>query len=133
MDDFEIIEPTRDQISVKDSRTSNPIGTHREIVHAVAGNMDKIIDIAKDIVDIEKMKVQSSAMLAKMAEDRKMLLAEAEAYVAKKNADTHNVVQRMRVIQDLLRDFYVHNQASASGLSGEDFSRIITELLTRTE
>lgn len=120
--DFEIVESTRTRGELKES-------TKNKLEDALADNMGKIIDIAKDVVDIQRMRVQSEAILAKMAEDRKMLTAEAEAYVMKKNADTKTVVDKMKVIQDLLRDFYAYNQVSASGLSGEEFTKIISDII----
>lgn len=122
MKDFEIVESTRAKGEV--AERSN----HR-IEDALADNMGRIIDIAKDIVDIQRMRVQSEAVLAKMAEDRRMLTAEAEAYVLKKNADTKAVVDRMKIVQELLRDFYAYNQVSTSGLSGEEFTKIISDVI----
>jgi len=121
--EFEIVESTRRKNDLESVSPNNRLSD------ALADNMGSIINIAKDIVDIQKMKVQSDAILAKMAEDRKMLLAEAEAYVNRKNADTTNIVERMRVIQEMLRDFYSSNQKGATGLSGEEFKEIITDVL----
>ena len=125
--DFEIIESTRGEYGILPTQQNN------RLVDALADNLGSIIDIAKEIVDIQKMKVQSEAVLAKMAEDRKMLLAEAEVYVMKKNVDTKSTVDRMKVIQDLLRDFYLYNQKSTTGLSGAEFTKIITDVLANME
>jgi hypothetical protein len=124
--EFEVVESTRGMGKPHLSSTD-------KIIDAAADNFGAIIDLAKNIVDIQKMQIQSEAVLAKMAEDRKMLLATAEAYVMKKDADTKNVIDRMKMIQNLLRDFYVYNQNRETGLSGNEFSRIITELLAKTE
>ncbi|KUO74922.1 MAG: hypothetical protein APF81_08190 [Desulfosporosinus sp. BRH_c37] len=117
---------------VGSSRRTNEIDSasqNNKLADALEDNMGSIIEIAKNIVDIQKMKVQSEAILAKMAEDRKMLLTEAEVYVMRKNVDTKSVVDRMRIIQDLLRDFYSYNQTNATGLSGEEFTKIISDVL----
>ena len=74
------------------------------------------------------MKVQSDAVIRKMEEDRKNLLAEAEAYATKKNADANGVVQKMQIVRDMMRDFYECN--TNANLSGEDFSRIISSIVS---
>ncbi len=95
---------------------------------AVADNFDKIVDLAADVVQIQKMKVQSEAVLKKMAEDRKALVAEAEAYALKRNADTKSVVDRMNIVRLMLRDFY---DANSGNISSEDFRIIITETINQ--
>lgn len=121
--DFEIIEPTR--------RTSDiePYSQNSILANALAGNIETIIGIAQDIVDIGRMKVQSDAILSKMEQDRKNLIAETEIYVMKKKADTKNVIDRMKIIQEFLRDFYSFNQKGKTGLSGEEFTKIISDVL----
>lgn len=120
--DFEIVESTRkNNIELKEQ--------NEQLGNALADNMGSIIDIARNIVEIQKMRVQSEAILTKMEEDRKMLIASAEAYAMKKNADTKNIVDRMKIIQELLRDFYSYNQKSTTGLSGEEFTKIIADVL----
>ena len=61
-----------------------------------------------------------------MAEDRKTLLAEAEAYAIRKNADTNDVVQKMAIIRGMMQDFYAQSNQQ---ISGEDFRIIITEIV----
>lgn len=125
--DFKIVESTR--------RTSHiePVLHNEQIVNALADNLGNIIKLTRDIVDIQRMKVQSEAVLAKMEADRKMLLAEAESYAIKKNADTKNVIDRMKLIQELLRDFYTYNQGSTTGITSEDFTRIISVILSEMD
>ena len=74
------------------------------------------------------MKVASEACLAKMAEDRKRLIDEAQAYAIMKRADTSSVVDRMNVIRSMMQDFYAHNRGN---LSGDDFCKIITEVVNQ--
>lgn len=94
----------------------------------LANNFDNILELAGSIVEIQKMKVASEACLAKMAEDRKRILEEAQAYATKKRADTASVVERMNVIRSMMQDFYAHNQGN---LSGDDFCKIITEVVNQ--
>jgi len=133
---WEKINMSKEFKIVESSRRTNDIESvsqNNKLANTLADNMGSIIEIAKDIVDIQKMRVQSEAILAKMAEDRKMLLTEAEVYVRRKNVDTKSVVDRMRIIQDLLRDFYSYNQTNTTGLSGEEFTKIISDVLATME
>ncbi len=61
-----------------------------------------------------------------MEADRKQLLAEAEAYVLMKNADTNSVIARMNVIRLMMQDFY---QQSNHQITSEDFKQIITSIV----
>ena len=72
------------------------------------------------------MSVQSEAIIAKMKEERAILLAEAEAYAKRKNADTTSIVEKMKVIQAMMKDFYQFNN---SNMTSEDFSKVITEIV----
>lgn len=103
-----------------------PTKTPQTMTEAAAQNFGKILDLAGSIIEIKKMKVVSDALLAKMEADRKQLLAEAEAYVLKKDADTRSVVERMNVIRHMMQDFY---QQSNQHISSEDFRQIITSLV----
>ena len=96
------------------------------ITQAAAQNFGKILDLAGDLVEIKKMKVASDAVLAKMEEDRKQLLAEAEAYVIKKNADTKSVIDKMNIIRLMMQDFYQQNNQK---INGDDFRHIITSIV----
>ena len=130
--DFEIVQsrrksPTVYQGDVIDSPCLSSQNNSR-IGAAIADNFGRILDLASDIVEIEKMKVQSEAVLKQMEESRKNLLAEAEAYATKKNADTDSVIQKMQMVRDMMRDFYQYN--NNANLSGEDFSRIISSIVS---
>jgi len=128
--DFEIVQsrrntPVVDQgdVTVLPSSQNNSC-----IGDAIADNFGQILDLASNIVEIEKMKVQSEAVLKQMEESRKNLIAEAEAYATKKNADTDSVIQKMQMVRDMMRDFYQYN--NNANLSGEDFSRIISSIVS---
>lgn len=57
-----------------------------------------------------------------------MLLAEAQAYVEKKKADTNSVVEKMNVVRTMMLDFYTHSNGN---ISGDDFCRIISEMVNQ--
>jgi hypothetical protein len=104
------------------SYTNSP----QTITQAAAANFGKILELAGNVIEIKKMKVVSDAVLAKMEADRKNLLAEAEVYVEKKNADTQSIVDKMNVIRFMMQDFY---QQSNQQIKGEDFRQIITSIV----
>jgi len=119
-DRFEIVEfPEKNP-------EKTPIPIDNKIANALADNMDSIIGIAKDIVDIQRMRVQSEALLRKMEEDRAMLREEAKAYVMKKNAETKQIIDKMQMARVLLNDFY--NQKNTAGVTAEEFSTIIKSI-----
>lgn len=110
----------------KSENGSAPANAHHPMTEAVAQNFGKILELAGSVIEIKKMKVASQAVLAKMEADRKQLLAEAEAYVEKKNADTKSIVDQMNVIRLMMQDFY---QQSNQQITGEDFRQIITSIV----
>ena len=129
MNDFEIVEGRKKNHVVEhlEGEIITPQANSR-VLDAVADNFGQILDIASSIVEIEKMKVQSDAVIRQMEETRKNLLAEAEVYATKKNADANSVVQKMQIVRDMMRDFYECN--TNANLSGEDFSRIISSIVS---
>lgn len=128
--DFEMVQSRRDTsvINQGDVSVSPSIKNNSLIEKSIADNLSQILNIASDIVEIEKIKVKSEAVIKAMTENRKNLLAEAEAYVKKINAETDRSIQKMQIIRDLMRDFYQYN--NNANLSGEDFSRIISSIVS---
>lgn len=118
-----VYSPTKITIPQNGGTSANPPQT---ITQAAAQNFGKILELAGSMIEIKKMKVASDAYLAKMEEDRKQLLAEAEAYVEKKDADTKSIVERMNVIRLMMQDFY---QQSNQQITSEDFRQIITSIV----
>lgn len=117
MEGFNIVE--------SNSRVPAKVG---KVVEMVSNHFENILNLAGNILEIQKMKVASEACLAKMAEDRKRLIDEAQAYAIMKRADTSSVVDRMNVIRSMMQDFYAHNRGN---LSGDDFCKIITEVVNQ--
>lgn len=94
----------------------------------LSDNFGNILNLVSNLVEIGKMVVVSKVLLEKMEEDRKRLETEAQAYALKMGADTTAVVERMNVIREMMNDFYKHSNGN---LSGEDFCKIITEVVTQ--
>lgn len=93
----------------------------------LSDNFGNILNLVSNIVEIIKMDEASEALLEKMREDRKRLETEAQAYALKMGADTTAVVERMTVIREMMNDFYKHS----NNLSGEEFCKIITEVVNQ--
>ena len=128
--DFEMVQSRRNTpvVDQGDVTVLTASQNNSRIGDAIADNFSQILDLAFNIVEIEKMKIQSEAVLKQMEETRKNLIAEAEAYATKKNADTDGITQRMQIVRDMMRDFYQYN--NNANLSGEDFSRIISSIVS---
>lgn len=107
-------------------KVADNLSTSQKLGNAVADNFGRILDLAGSIIEIKKMKAVSDAYIAKMEQDRKMLLTEAESYAIKKNADTKSVVDKMNIIRLMMLDFYQHSHAQ---ISSEDFRQIITSIV----
>ena len=128
---LKVVESKRRSVSNLDNNTviiDNESNASDRLLNSVADNFGNIINLANDIVEIKKMSVQSEAIIAKMKEERAILLAEAEAYAKRKNADTTSIVEKMKVIQAMMKDFYQFNN---SNMTSEDFSKVITEIVTQ--
>lgn len=98
-----------------------------KLAGAVADNFPRILSLAEGIAEIKKMQVQSEAVLKQMDKQRENLLAEAEAYVRKKNADTNDVVEKMKVVRDMMNDYYRYS--GNANISGNDFRMIISDIV----
>ena len=125
--DFEVVQSKRNISSVEHPDvTISSLSESARMSDAISDNFHHILDLASGIVEIEK--VQSEAVLKHMEASRQQLLSEAEAYAKKKSADTESVVQKMQMVRDMMRDFYQYN--NNANLSGEDFSRIISSIVS---
>lgn len=125
--DFEIVKRRKSLSPKQDNVTIVTPRQNLRMEDAIADNFIQILELASGIFEIENIKVKSDAVIRQMEESRKNLLAEAEAYATKKNADTNGVVQKMQMVRDMMRDFYQYNN---SKLTSEDFSRIISSIVS---
>ena len=127
--DFEIVDSQRRSPVPYDNNDVKffPDINNPRIQDAIADNFGKILDLAYDIAEIEKIRVKTSEVIKQMEESRKILITEAEVYAQKINADTDKTVRTLQQIQAMMREFYLYN--GESKLSSEDFARIISEAL----
>lgn len=98
------------------------------LVFAAIDNFPRILDIASEIVQIEKVRAQADAYAVVLREKRLCIEQEADAYVKKMKSDTDAVIGKAEVIRAMMRDYYNSGQ---SKLSGEEFSRIISDVMDR--
>jgi len=133
MEGKEIIE-SGSRTPVKTTSNSPAVTGNRNITKGdkamdmLANNFDKILNLAGSIVELEITIIDNEARLKAMEEYRKQIIDEAQAYAVKKREDTNSVVARMNVIRSMMQDFYAHSQGN---LSGDDFCRIITEVVNQ--
>ena len=97
------------------------------ITQAVAGNFSKILEIACQCIEIQKIQVLSEKQLKELRENRELLAAEAEAYVKKKDADTNTFVEKAEKIRLLLADYYKYN--GSEKLPSGDFIKVLEKVL----
>ena len=97
------------------------------LTQAAADNFPRILDIAVQCVDILKNRELSKAQLKVLHEKRKLLAAEAEAYVKKKNADTYSFKERGEMIRQMLEDYYKYG--GKEKLPADAFLKILENTL----
>ena len=115
----EIIKPS--QVEIVDNKKGE-----NKLSNAVVDNMDKIFNIASDIVEIGKMRERTNESVKIMEEQRKYLLSEAQAYVERKNADTNSIVSKMNIIREMTQDFY---KCTNTNITADDFNKIISSVI----
>ena len=136
--DFEIVKSRRikkkdAEIEVEDGgivdfqSSKNGRGKDK-LLGAVADNFERIVDIASDIVEIEKMNAQADSFIRELKEKRRMLAEEADAYVKKIKVETDATVSKVEAIRLMMQDYYLHGK---EGLTGEEFSKIIQEVINQ--
>ncbi|WP_028330987.1 hypothetical protein [Brachyspira alvinipulli] len=140
MGDFELKKSTRsikkidDAINpeiVKDNNSVAFKGQNADkLINAAADNFDSILQIASDIVSIQKIKAQSEAIVRELDAKGNYLIKEAQAYVAKKEADTNQTIKKMEVVRLMMKDFYEH---APSNITGDEFSKIIIQFIDKID
>ena len=91
----------------------------------------KQTESSRQIFSVSQIQIRQCehyVVFACMQETRNQLLAEAEVYCKKKQADTDLIVNKMTMIRDLMSEYYRHNN---NQLSSDDFCKIITECINK--
>jgi len=128
--DFEIVPSSRETVKTQEYYEVNvPTSYEKDrLIGAFADNMPKIIELAKDIAEIRKIKVISNAIISELDKKKELLLAEAEVYVKKSSADSKAVIDKIEMVRLILREYYQYN-AGNKVISDELFADIITGVL----
>lgn len=129
-EDFEIVQSTRGEIKNPEPvyGTVLEVSGKEHLLHAVADNFGRILDVASSIVEIERINAQADAYIKILEEKRKLLAEEADAYVKKVSANTQATVSKVEAIRYMMQDYYKSGQ---NKMSGEEFSKIITEIINQ--
>lgn len=127
--DFKIMEisdesqiPTREVLQPKQRGEVEKVAPSK----IMADNFPKILDLAKEMLTIERRKTEIEGAVKQMEQIRLTLIAEADAYAKKIEAETKAVVERLTIIRYMMQDFYAANTGS---MTSEDFRAVITEIV----
>lgn len=128
--DLEIVTGKRSRsLSNVNDKPVYPEVLGSRVTDAVVDNFDKILDLASDIVDIQKMKVQSDAVINQMREQRERLKEETNDYVNRVKAETDKTVSHMEIVSKMMQDYY--NCGGNNKLPAEEFSKIIIQVINK--
>lgn len=133
MKGLEIVKSTRTQSEnlpeVEVSTPPTPTYTNgtNPIVNEVANNFPKILELVESMAELKKMKVQSEAVLAQMEAERKMLIAETDAYCRKMETDNARVLGKLDIIRQMMADY--NKSSKETSMSEEAFRGIITQVI----
>lgn len=127
-DDFDIVTSTRGEVDLEANKGIGLLsGQDKEqLVLAVANNFETVLGLASEILEINRIEVQTEAIVKVLEEKKNLLIAEADVYVKKVNADTNAVISKVEMIRLMMQDYYKYGQDK---MSGEEFSKVITEVI----
>lgn len=112
------VQPREENIEIFSKDQLPAVNNGNRLLGAVADNFTNILSIADKIVNIRALKAQSEARAMELSAEREKLLAEAEAYARRKNADTDSVVGKFSVMREMMRDF---NNSPHPNMTAEQF------------
>ena len=84
------VQPMEENIEIFSEDQLPAVNNGDRLLGAVADNFSNILSIA-EIVNIRALRAQSEARALELSAEREKLLAEAETYARRKNADTDSV------------------------------------------
>ncbi len=85
------VQPMEENIEIFSEDQLPAVNNGDRLLGAVADNFSNILSIADKIVNIRALRAQSEARALELSAEREKLLAEAETYARRKNADTDSV------------------------------------------
>ena len=122
-DSLEYLPEPTSTLSINKQDSGNcQLGTPQTLKQAALQNFGEFIGLAKELVEIRKIKVKTAADIAKMNAICNYISTEADAYCRKKSVETKSQIEKITLIQQMLRDYYQQNNHN---LSSEQFKEII--------
>ncbi len=105
--------------------------TGNAVANAVADNFPRILDLAESLIECNKMKVQSDAVIKKMEEDRKNLIAATDDYCKRAEKDTERYLGKLDKIRLMMQDYNKYEKNTR--MSEEAFCSIITQIINEEQ
>lgn len=105
-----------------------PVNAKGEIVRALTDkdNINRILNIVGEMVSIQKIKELTKSQVTLLEQQRKTLQEETDAYVRKLRESTNGRIEKAKVIERMMSDFY---QNSDGKLSSDAFQAIISKVI----
>ncbi len=105
-----------------------PVDAKGEIVKALTDkdNINRILNIVSEIVSIKKLKELTKSQVTLLEQKRKDLQEETDAYVRKLRESTNGQIEKAKVIERMMSDFYQKNDGK---LSSDGFQAIICKVI----
>lgn len=95
-------------------------------LQVVDNHFTEVANLFKDYLEIKKTEAKTAQTVAIMEEKRKQILAEAESYVSKTNADTRKITEPMDKVMSLLQELQ-----SNKVMDGEQMKECIIALFDK--
>lgn len=127
--DFDIVPVSDPEIVVVDKPASTPSTQSgaEHFMHAMAGNTDRLFDIADSYMEIKKMQAQGYLVREQSEAKIRELREKANAYVEMKRADTRDTVKKIDALRRLVNDINASPQCNLTGDQLTDLLRLLLE------
>ena len=124
----EILKPDGTIVTQQGSAPAKSTSPKKKMVGALTDkeNFGKIIDIAGQIVEIQKIKANTQVQVTLLEQHRKNLQEETDGYVRRMREETNSTIAKARVIENMMKDFYKENNGS---LTGQEFLSVILKVI----
>lgn len=126
----EILKPDGTIVTKQGTVPAKSTSPKEKMVEALTDkeNFGKILDIAGQIVEIQKIKTNTRAQVALLEQHRKNLQEETDGYVRRMREETNSTIAKARVIENMMKDFYKENNGS---MTGQEFQSVILTFIDK--
>ena len=126
-DSLEYLPEPTSTLSINKQDSGNcQLGTPQTLKQATLQNYGRILGLIEDYMEIQKIEKKTAADIAKMDAICNYISTEADAYCRKKSVETKSQVEKITLIQQMLRDYYQQNNHN---LQSEHFKEIIEAIV----